>query len=139
MIVPVCCRDTAVGLHYAGAWRTWVGLISGSTRDRAQLAAQRTVAGRPEAQAATALTYSEPVRVAIPRIDVDAQIQSVGVEEDGSVEVPSVDEPTLAGWYRYGPSPGEEGSAVILGPRHYARARRVLRARCPHAGVTRSK
>jgi sortase (surface protein transpeptidase) len=38
----------------------------------------------------------EPVRLAIPAIGVDAPIVPVGLEPDGSMEVPAVDR---AGWY----------------------------------------
>lgn len=54
-----------------------------------------------------------PVRLKIPRINVDAAIQYVGLTSDGYMAVPSnsVD----VGWYDIGPRPGEKGSAVIAG------------------------
>lgn len=61
------------------------------------------------------LTRSAPVHVVIPAIGVDAAIVPTGVAANGSIEVPPLDQPELAGWYRYGPSPGEAGSAVIVG------------------------
>jgi hypothetical protein len=54
-----------------------------------------------------------PVRIGIPAIQVSADITKLGLNRDGTVEVP--DDPDEAGWYRKGPKPGEFGSAVILG------------------------
>lgn len=55
---------------------------------------------------------AEPVRLDIPRIDASLPIQPVGVQRDGSMEIPR--DPAVAGWYRYGPVPGaDEGSAVL--------------------------
>ena len=51
--------------------------------------------------------------LAIPAIGVDAVIVPVGVV-DGTdeIEVPPIEE---VGWYRFGASPGDAGSAVLLG------------------------
>ncbi|KKK04684.1 class F sortase [Micromonospora sp. HK10] len=61
------------------------------------------------------LPRSEPVRVSIPRIDVDAEIVPVATDDDGALQVPPLDHPELAGWYRRGPTPGEAGNAVLVG------------------------
>ena len=53
-----------------------------------------------------------PVSIAIPRIGMRAAVVPVGVVA-GTTEIP-VDVSTV-GWYRYGPSPGERGSAVLVG------------------------
>ncbi|MDO8611031.1 MAG: class F sortase [bacterium] len=54
-----------------------------------------------------------PVRLIIPQINVNADINYVGVTPEGAMEVPSnaVD----VGWFKLGPRPGEKGSAVIAG------------------------
>ncbi len=59
-----------------------------------------------------ALARSTPVSVRIPAIGVSASVVSTGLAADNSIDVPR---PEVAGWYRYGPSPGEAGSAVIVG------------------------
>jgi sortase (surface protein transpeptidase) len=51
-----------------------------------------------------------PVALRVPAIDVDAVVRPVGVEADGSMTVPPADE---VGWYRFGPAPGEPGTAVL--------------------------
>jgi LPXTG-site transpeptidase (sortase) family protein len=61
------------------------------------------------------LTRSAPIAVDIPAIGVAASVIPTGLAANGSIEVPPLDQPELAGWYRYGPSPGEAGSAVIVG------------------------
>ncbi|TQO18960.1 sortase family protein [Rhodoglobus vestalii] len=53
-----------------------------------------------------------PVRIQIPSVSVDIQIAPVGVEASGYMEIP--ENITIAGWYRYGPSPSSDtGSTVI--------------------------
>ncbi|MGW5557775.1 class F sortase [Micromonospora sp. NPDC003944] len=61
------------------------------------------------------LPHAAPVRVQIPAIDVRADIVPVGADAAGVLEVPPLDRPTLAGWYRHGVSPGETGNAVLVG------------------------
>jgi LPXTG-site transpeptidase (sortase) family protein len=61
------------------------------------------------------LTRSYPTSIAIPAIGVSASVLPTGLADDGSIQVPPADQPDVAGWYRYGPSPGEAGSAVIVG------------------------
>ena len=47
----------------------------------------------------------------IPAIDVvDAPVVAVGVRPDAEMEVPAGDH---VGWYRFGPRPGDAGSAVL--------------------------
>lgn len=56
-----------------------------------------------------------PLRLIIPSINVDAAIQLVGTSTkyNGAMDVP--DNFTDVGWYKYGTTPGMEGSAVITG------------------------
>jgi len=58
---------------------------------------------------------SRPVAIRIPAIGVDAPITPVGVDEQGMIEVPPVEQADLAAWYELGPSPGEVGNAVVVG------------------------
>ncbi|MEQ4301390.1 class F sortase [Plantactinospora sp. B6F1] len=61
------------------------------------------------------LPRSEPVRITIPKIKVNAKIISLGVNDDGTVQVPPLKQAQLAGWYNAGASPGEVGNAVVVG------------------------
>lgn len=52
-----------------------------------------------------------PTGLTIDALDIaDARIVPVGVEASGEMEIPGADE---VGWYRYGPRPGDRGSAVL--------------------------
>lgn len=64
-------------------------------------------------QAPKPIVVEKPFRLVIPAINVDANIQSVGVNSKGEMEVPNniVD----VAWFELGPRPGEIGSAVIAG------------------------
>jgi hypothetical protein len=61
------------------------------------------------------LPRSEPVRITIRRIGVDAGIVPVATDGNGALEVPPLDHPEIAGWYRPGPTPGQAGNAVLVG------------------------
>jgi len=56
---------------------------------------------------------SAPVRLLIPAIGVDTGLMSLGLQDDGSLEVPPEGFP--AGWYTEAPTPGEIGPAIIAG------------------------
>jgi sortase (surface protein transpeptidase) len=61
------------------------------------------------------LARSAPDRIRIPAIGVSAPVTEVGLNADGTVQVPPLDDHDLAGWYKYGPTPGQLGASVILG------------------------
>ncbi|HWG12381.1 MAG TPA: class F sortase [Streptosporangiaceae bacterium] len=72
----------------------------------------------PQAQpdpAALALSRSLPVKIQIPSIGVSAPIEQVGLLTNGEVQTPPLTVHNLTGWYKYGPTPGEDGASVILG------------------------
>ncbi|MFC0646098.1 class F sortase [Cellulomonas phragmiteti] len=59
------------------------------------------------------MAASVPVRVQIPAIGVDAELMRLGLQADGTMEVPPGGFP--AGWFDGAPTPGELGPAVIAG------------------------
>jgi hypothetical protein len=59
------------------------------------------------------MAASRPVRVRIPAIGVDSELMDLGVQDDGTLEVPPTGFP--AGWFTGAPTPGELGPAVIAG------------------------
>jgi len=61
------------------------------------------------------MSRSLPETVSIPAIHVDARIIGLGLSPDGSIAVPPLSRPFLAGWYAAGPTPGQPGAAVIVG------------------------
>jgi sortase (surface protein transpeptidase) len=56
---------------------------------------------------------SPPVRVEIPSIGVSSRLVRLGLEADGTMEVPR--DYGLAGWFTGGAMPGQDGPAVISG------------------------
>ena len=56
---------------------------------------------------------STPVELNIPAIGVSVSLSALGLNPDGTVQVPT--DFQQPGWFQPGPSPGQDGSAVILG------------------------
>jgi sortase (surface protein transpeptidase) len=61
------------------------------------------------------LPASSPVRVAIPAIGAASDLLQLGLNADGTVQVPPLERKSKAGWYRGSPTPGEVGPSVVLG------------------------
>jgi sortase A len=57
--------------------------------------------------------YSDPARLIIPSLAIDASVQYLGINTLGNMMAPS--NFTDVGWYKYGPAPGNVGSAVVDG------------------------
>lgn len=69
------------------------------------------------------VTYALPVRLVIPKIGLDADVEHVGLTSGRDMASPSG--PDTVGWYKFGPRPGNKGSAVIDGHSGYADGRRA--------------
>jgi sortase (surface protein transpeptidase) len=67
------------------------------------------------ARAAAALAPSPPLRIEIPVLKVNAPVTRLGLNPDGTVAVPPLDDHNLAGWYVGSAMPGATGASVILG------------------------
>lgn len=62
------------------------------------------------------LPPSPPVSLVVPAIGIKASIIALGRNADGTIQVPSLDDPNAEpGWYENSPSPGTLGPAIILG------------------------
>jgi sortase family protein len=59
------------------------------------------------------LDPSPPVKISIPRIGASSRLVELGLERDGTMEVP--EDFDRAGWFTEGPQPGQVGPAVIAG------------------------
>jgi hypothetical protein len=67
----------------------------------------------PAKLATLATARSAPVELTVPAISLAVSLSTLGLNADGTVQVPTnVQQP---GWFGLGPTPGEIGSAVILG------------------------
>lgn len=72
--------------------------------------------GRSPALDGPVLPASNPTGIAIPSIGVLSRVQSLGLNPDGTMQVPQPG-PLYneAGWYHYSPTPGQLGPSVIIG------------------------
>jgi Sortase domain len=62
------------------------------------------------------LPRSMPVAVDIPAIGVDSRLLHLGLNSDGTIQVPSLETSSdEAAWYKYSATPGQIGSSVIEG------------------------
>ncbi|MFB7833967.1 class F sortase [Streptomyces sp. NPDC056056] len=75
----------------------------------------RAEAGLVPASAPDPLPPSTPLRVRVPAVRIDAPVTKVGLDADGWIEAPPPEENRLAGWFTGAVTPGERGTAVVVG------------------------
>ena len=61
------------------------------------------------------LPASPPVRVRVPAVRVDAPVTEVGLDAGGWIEAPPPEDDHVAGWFTGAVTPGERGTAVVVG------------------------
>ncbi|GAA3633614.1 class F sortase [Lentzea roselyniae] len=76
---------------------------------------QQQTTTTPTAGVARGLPPSEPTEVRIPKIGAKSSLVPLGLNPDETIEVPPVEQPMQAGWYKLARTPGEPGPAVLLG------------------------
>lgn len=69
----------------------------------------------PETSQPPVMEASEPVSFTIETIGAGSELLSLGLRENGSLEVPPDGPGAPASWYNQSPTPGERGPAVLLG------------------------
>jgi hypothetical protein len=72
----------------------------------------------PAAAQGPTLAVSLPVSISIPAIGVTSRLLYVGLNPNGTIQVPPLNDPPLtneAAWYRYSPTPGQLGPSIIEG------------------------
>ncbi|MER5898146.1 class F sortase [Streptomyces sp. NPDC001876] len=71
------------------------------------------------AQSASAESYglgrSEPARIRIKKIAVDAPFTPLAIGPSGRLDAPPPNDMNLAGWFKDGATPGERGTSVVAG------------------------
>jgi sortase family protein len=78
------------------------------------VAAAAAPASRPRSVPASAsVARVPPVSLRIPSLGLSVRLSQLGLNPDRTVQVPT--DFQRPGWFRLGPSPGQPGSAVILG------------------------
>ncbi|MEU2116211.1 class F sortase [Streptomyces sp. NPDC016459] len=75
----------------------------------------RTAAALVPASVPDPLPPSTPVRVRVPAVGIDAPVTKVGLDADGWIEAPPPEDGRLAGWFTRAVTPGERGTAVVVG------------------------
>jgi hypothetical protein len=79
----------------------------------AALRSAATAKVTPPMVATLVAARSVPTTLRIPAIGLSVPLSDLGLNSDGSVQVPT--NTVEPGWFRLGPTPGQLGSAVILG------------------------
>jgi hypothetical protein len=75
-----------------------------------------SAAGKVGAIRGMTLRRSTPVSVQIPAIGVDTRLLRLGLNSNGTMQVPSLTtSAALAAWYKYSATPGQAGASVIEG------------------------
>ncbi len=97
-----------------------VGIVGPKTRAKLNELAMRgttgplvTIASNGATLLAEEVDLGLPIRLKIPKINVDATFEYVGLTPEGDMVSPKG--PAPAGWFNLGPRPGEIGNAVIDG------------------------
>ncbi|MEO7589397.1 MAG: class F sortase [Arachnia sp.] len=62
-----------------------------------------------------------PVRYEIERFNSDDKVVSLGLDKDGSIAAPPLDEPSMASWWNQGPRAGSDAGKVVLSIHTYRR------------------
>lgn len=76
-------------------------------------AAEGSAPAPPEPMGALQVARSAPVALRIGALGLAVPLSQLGLNPDGTVQVPT--DFQQPGWFRLGPTPGQVGSAVILG------------------------
>jgi sortase (surface protein transpeptidase) len=109
----------SAGLLAAGAGTAGLVVARTSSAPAVRLAARPSPLAVPSGRTVVPVSLSavqptpKPVWLTIPAIGVKAPIINLGLNRNGTLQVPSTT--TVAGWYTGSPRPGATGSAVIAG------------------------
>jgi sortase (surface protein transpeptidase) len=107
-VVLAAAASVCLGIGLRGHDRALAGPVGSAARGIPTV-------GVPPGATATVppVAYSVPVSLSIPVIGVSTSLSALGANPTGTVEVPTnFQQP---GWFQPGPTPGQLGSAVILG------------------------
>ena len=109
----------SAGLLAAGAGTVGLVMTHVSSAPSARLAARPSPVAVPSGRTLLPISLSaiapapKPVWLTIPALGIKAPIVNLGLNRNGTLQVPS--STTVVGWYTNSPRPGATGSAVIAG------------------------
>ena len=89
--------------------------VPSPTQTTAPPAPEAPVAAAPAPTQLPVLPESAPVSFSVPSIGAGSELLSLGLRDNGSLEVPPDGPGAPASWYNDSPTPGERGPAVLLG------------------------
>jgi len=55
-----------------------------------------------------------PTGIELPTLAAHSSLITVGLNQDGTIEVPPLDKPEQAAYFAYGPAPGQVGPALVV-------------------------
>ena len=84
-----------------------------TARRRVRPPVPRAAAGEYRRPVGPVLNQAAPVRLTIPDLRISTGIMRLGLQDDGTMEVPR--SAGRAGWYERSPTPGALGPAVVAG------------------------
>ena len=100
-------------LIVAGTGVVGVGFLSQQHAPQPSASAAGAIGPGPHGPS---LARSVPVSVNIPAIGVTSRLLHLGLNSDGTIQVPSlVTSASLAAWYKYSATPGQIGASVLEG------------------------
>jgi len=114
VLVLAAVAVAGLGVSAATASRGITSTIIPATVHLAAPPAATAPAVKPAKAAAASLPASQPVRIIIPAIGVNAPVVPVG-QTAGSVGTPPLTNHDLAGWYDGSVTPGQTGPSLIDG------------------------
>lgn len=86
--------------------------------ERGAVPAPRSATSATAEAVGPSVPRSLPVAITIPAIDIHSKLQYVGLNPNGTIQVPPLDNPVLtneAAWYKYSSTPGQLGPSIIEG------------------------
>jgi len=113
---PMFGRTVVLGLCILAAVVPDAGLVANAPQPVAAVPAPATAqpeVGAPGGPTVALVANASPVRLLIPKIAVNARIESRGLDANRNMETPS-DFHDVA-WYNLGPTPGLPGNALLNG------------------------
>lgn len=106
-------RLLAITLLTVGMVGAFLFLGNKNTPTNVPIKGAKEVLSESSAATPASVVIEVPSQLVIPKINVNAEIEQVGLDKEKRMDIPKKD--MNAAWYKLGPKPGETGSAVLAG------------------------
>jgi len=117
-LCAVAFGGAALGLAHAvppGSRVSAEGALAAASTSAASSDALRSSSDQSEGTAYAPLARSTPMQLSVPSIGLTAPLLGLGMDSRGAPELPPFSQPRTAGWLRDSVTPGEAGTAVLVG------------------------